>query len=134
MAPEDARQISPLRLAYIGDTVWDLLVRSHLMLEGRNLHHMHLEATSRVNASAQAKALERMLSELTEEETDQIHRGRNAHAKHGAPRHQSQADYQAATGLETLIGYLYMTGRDERIRALFEIARGTFPETENRKA
>ncbi len=123
-APENGperepRLLSPLQLAYIGDTVWDLMVRTSLMYAGKNLHHMHCAAVARVNAKAQAQALSRLEGRLTSEEADLVRRGRNAHPRHGAPKNQDPAAYSQATGLETLIGYLYLTGQHDRLRELF---------------
>lgn len=95
----EAKLISPLRLAYIGDTVWEMLIRLALMSEGRNVRHMHLGAVAGVNAAAQAAAMQRIEGMLSEAEHDIVRRGRNSHARHPAPKHQQQADYQAATGL-----------------------------------
>lgn len=124
MTSKEAQLCSPLRLAYIGDTIWDLLVRSRLMFKGYNLHHMHEDAVRSVNAQAQATAFGRIESSLTEDEETIAKRGRNAHARHPSPKHQSPSDYQYATALETLFGYLYLTGQEERIRELFSIASG----------
>jgi len=120
MAEEAARLLSPLQLAYLGDTVWELLIRSRLLYLGRNVRHMHQEAVAGVNAQAQAEALSRLTGMLTEAEEDIVRRGRNAHARHPAPRHQDPADYRAATALEALIGYLYVTGQEERLLHLFQ--------------
>ena len=120
MAPEKARLLNPLQLAYLGDSVWDLLVRSRLLYVGRNVHNMHRAATGSVNAGAQAQALERMAPLLSPEEAVITRRGRNAHARHPAPRNQNPADYQAATALEALVGFLYVTGQEERLLALFQ--------------
>ena len=119
MTAEQARLLTPLQLAYLGDSVWDLLIRSRLIYQGRNVHNMHRDATARVNAGAQAEALARIASLLTPEEEDIARRGRNAHARHPSPKHQDPADYQAATGLEALIGFLYLTGQEDRILTLF---------------
>lgn len=119
MDVRDARMMSPLQLAHIGDTVWELMIRSRLAFRGKNVHNMHKEAVAGVNAHAQAVAISRIESMLTDGETDVFRRGRNAHARHPAPRHQDPADYALATGLEALFGYLYITGQDERIRSLF---------------
>lgn len=119
MTADAVRLISPLRLAYVGDTVWEMLVRLTLFSQGKNVRHMHQAAVSGVNAAAQAHALSLMEPLLTEEEADMVRRGRNAHARHPAPKHQQPADYQAATGLETLMGFLYLTGQEERMRQLF---------------
>ena len=99
MTPEAVRLISPLRLAYVGDTVWEMLVRLSLFAKGQNVRHMHQSAVAGVNAGAQARALARMEPHLTEEEADMVRRGRNAHARHPAPKHQQPADYQSATAL-----------------------------------
>ena len=123
MSAEDARLISPLRLAYMGDTVWELLIRSRLVCSGKNVRHMHQDAIAGVNAGAQAEALQRILPLLTEPEHDVVLRGRNAHARHPSPRHQDPADYQAATGLEALIGYLYLSGQEDRLLALFGLSQ-----------
>lgn len=120
MAPEKARLLNPLQLAYLGDSVWDLLIRSRLLYAGRNVHNMHRAATGSVNAGAQAQALERMAPLLSPEETEITRRGRNAHARHPAPRNQNPADYQAATALEALVGFLYVTGQEERLLELFQ--------------
>ena len=81
---------------------------------------MHRAATGSVNAGAQAQALERMAPLLSPEEAEITRRGRNAHARHPAPRNQNPADYQAATALEALVGFLYVTGQEERLLALFQ--------------
>ena len=120
MAPEKARLLNPLQLAYLGDSVWDLLIRSRLLYAGRNVHNMHRAATGSVNAGAQAQALERMTPLLSPDEAEITRRGRNAHARHPAPRNQNPADYQAATALEALVGFLYVTGQEERLLALFQ--------------
>lgn len=119
MHEDDARLLSPLQLAYIGDTVWDLLVRSRLLYQGKNLRHMHQGAVARVNAAAQSAALQSLSGMLTQQEEDIVRRGRNAHARHPVPKNQDPADYQAATALEALIGYLYVTGQEERLMTLF---------------
>lgn len=119
----EASQLSPLQLAYIGDTVWDLMVRTGLLHTGKNLHNMHCAAVARVNAQAQAQALSRLADKLTYEEADMVRRGRNAHPRHGAPKNQDPAAYSQATGLETLIGYLYLTGRHERLQELYRMAQ-----------
>lgn len=123
MTEEAARLLNPLQLAYMGDTVWDLLVRTRLLYCGKNLRHMHQEAVAHVNAAAQAKALCKLEGLTTDAEGDIIRRGRNAHARHPVPKNQDPADYSAATGLEALIGYLYVTGQEERLLHLFDISQ-----------
>lgn len=120
---KEAWMMNPLQLAYIGDTVWDLLVRTRLITTGHNVHKLHVEATSRVNAGAQAKVLMSIADYLTQEEAELVKRGRNAKARHSAPKNQDPADYQQATGFEALLGYLYLTGQQERLTELFSYAK-----------
>lgn len=119
MERERARLLNSLQLAHVGDTVWDLLVRSRLIYQGRNVRNMHKDAIARVNAGAQARAMARIMPLLTEEEADVARRGRNAHPHHGAPKNQDAIDYHHATALEALVGYLYLTGQEERLLELF---------------
>lgn len=119
MPPEDARLLNPLQLAYIGDTVWDLMIRSRLAFQKLNVRNMHKRAIQSVNAHAQAQALTLLDGVLQADEEEIVRRGRNAHAKHPCPKNQNPADYAAATGLEALIGYLYLTGQDARLLQLF---------------
>ena len=123
VTPEEARLLNPLQLAYMGDTVWELLIRSRAMARRLTVKHMHQAAVAGVNARAQAEALARIAEVLTEEEADVVRRGRNAHPHHAGPRHQDPADYKAATGLEALMGYLYVSGQEERLLTLFRLAR-----------
>lgn len=119
MERERARLLNALQLAHVGDTVWELLVRSRMIYRGYNVRNMHKEAIACVNAGAQAKAMARILPVLTEEEADVARRGRNAHPHHGAPKNQDAFDYHQATALEALMGYLYLTGQEERLLQLF---------------
>jgi len=115
-----ARMLNPLQLAYIGDAVWELLVRSRIIYKGRSARHVHKDAVACVNAHAQSEAFRRIEPLLTQAEADIARRGRNAHAHHAAPKNQDAADYRAATALEALIGYLYLTGQEERLLSLFK--------------
>lgn len=114
----DPLQLAPLSLAYMGDTVYDLFVRT-LLLETTTLtaHGLHERAAKLVCAKAQAEAFRRIEPMLTEEELGVFRRGRNSHIG-TVPRSASIMDYRIATGLEALIGWLYLTGSDERIRTL----------------
>ena len=121
LAPEKARLISPLQLAYIGDSVHTLMTRARLMRVERRMSDMHRLATACVNAAAQARALARLLPFLTEEEAEMVRRGRNAHAHHTLPKAATAEDYAAATALETLYGYLFMCGRTARLAEIDDI-------------
>lgn len=109
-----------LELAYLGDTVYDLYVRSHLVATGGRVGKMHRQAIRLVCAHAQAEALVRIQDELTEEEAGIVRRARNVHQS--PPKNADPAEYQRATGLEALIGFLYATGRQERMQQLLEKA------------
>ena len=122
MTAREARLKTPLALAYVGDTVWDLLVRRSLLRSGEKAGALHRRAVQLVNAAAQARASREIEPYLTEEERDVLRRGENAHAKHAVPKNQSPEDYSRATGLEALMGYLYLSGQMERIGELFDIA------------
>lgn len=119
LSQQEALMISPLRLAYIGDAVHDLFVRTSLIFQGGKAGAMHRDAVQNVNARAQARALLRIANMLTETESDVVRRGRNAHAHHSVPKRTSPADYKHATGLEALLGFLYLTGQQDRLFMLY---------------
>lgn len=121
-APADIRGLNPLQMAYVGDTVHDLYVRSMLLSRGMAVGKMHRQAVRMVSAGAQARMLERIEPELTQEEADIARRGRNSQAKHAAPRHADPADYAHATALEALWGYLYLSGQTQRLDELMKLA------------
>ena len=113
----DPRELNPLQLAYVGDTLHDLYVRSLLVSRKMSVGSMHKQAVRMVSAAAQAAMLAAIENELTEQEADVTRRGRNAQAKHAAP-----ADYAHATGLEALWGYLYVTNQTQRLDELITLA------------
>ena len=123
VSSQELMTLSPLQLAYIGDSVYDLMVRSALLKKNCKLRAMHQSATGRVNAVAQAKTLNRILPFLSEEEMDYVRRGRNAHARHSAPKSASPTDYAASTGFETLFGYLYVQGKEDRLKELYDLSQ-----------
>ncbi len=119
---QDVRAYSPLALAYIGDAVYDLVIRSVVVERGnRSNHDLHRRAVKYVKAEAQSKMITALLEELTPEEESVYRRGRNA--KSGTiPKNASRSDYGRATGYEALLGYLYLTDRTERMLSL--VSRG----------
>lgn len=118
----DMKAYSPLTLAYIGDAVYELVIRTMVVEKGnRQASQLHRLTTSYVKAQAQAAMIEALESELTEEELAIYKRGRNAKSYTSA-KNASILDYRKATGLEALIGYLYLSGREERV--LFLIKEG----------
>ncbi|SDB18405.1 Mini-ribonuclease 3 [Eubacterium oxidoreducens] len=111
---QDIRSYSPLTLAFIGDGVFDLIVRTVIVGEGNTKPSMlHGHSAHFVKATAQSKMMECLETLLTEEEESYYRRGRNAKSKTTA-KNASVIDYRRATGLETLMGYLYLTGQLER--------------------
>ena len=121
----DPKRLSPLTLAFVGDSVFDLLVREMLVCEAnRPANRLHNLAVGHVCAAAQADAARRLMDGgfLTDEEVAVFKRGRNAHTNH-LPKNASEQDYHYATALEALFGYLYLAGRAERVRELFCLIR-----------
>lgn len=108
MQEVDIKEYSPLALAYIGDAVYDLVIRSLVLNEGnRQVQKMHKRTSSMVQASAQARIITALNDRLTEEEHAVYKRGRNAKSMSPA-KNQSVSDYHKATGFEALMGYLYL--------------------------
>ena len=118
--PDAIRAISTLGLAHLGDGVFELMVRSWLCLHGKATSRgLHKATVGYVAAPAQARAAEKILPQLIGEEADVFRRGRNT-SPHSVPQNASRADYQAATGLEALFGWLWLQGRTDRLNELFE--------------
>ncbi len=112
--------VSSLGLAHLGDAVFELLVRSWVCLHGTaKIKDLHKQTVSYVTAPAQAEMAERILPLLTQEETDVFRRGRNA-ASHSIPKAASRGQYQTATALEALFGWLWLQDRTGRINELFD--------------
>lgn len=118
----DIRTYSPLTLAYIGDAIYDLVIRT-IVVERANrpANSLHKMTIRYVNAKTQAQMIEALEPELSEEERAVYHRGRNAKSYTSA-KNASIADYRKATGLEALLGYLYLQGEMDRLLALVCLA------------
>ena len=113
--------LSTLGLAHLGDGVYEVMVRSWLVLHGKaKAKDLHRATVKYVAAPAQAERFEKIQPLLTGEETDVFRRGRNT-APHSVPKAASRAQYQTATGLEALFGWLYLQGRTQRLNELFAI-------------
>ncbi|MBR2751084.1 MAG: Mini-ribonuclease 3 [Clostridiales bacterium] len=116
--PEDIREVPTSVLAYVGDAVYELYVRMHIVARiGGQSGVLHKKSVKYVSAPAQANAVRALMDELTEEEQNVFRRGKNGHQGSMA-KNASPADYKYATGLETLIGYLYLTNKEERLDLL----------------
>lgn len=114
----DPKSYSPLALAYIGDGIYELIVRSMVINHGSvQVNKMHKKSASLVNAGTQASLIRLIMDELTEEELAVYKRGRNAKSVTTA-KHATVQDYRTATGFEALCGYLYLCGRLERLVTL----------------
>ena len=122
LTQREINSISSIGLAHVGDAVYEILVRSLMITDGRTTgEHLHHDTTLLVCAPAQAKAADRLYPLLTEEEQSVYRRGRNA-AVHNIPKNATRSQYSRATGLEALFGALYLSGKTDRIRELFSIA------------
>ena len=121
LSRETAGQYSPLTLAFVGDGVFDLVIRTMVTTSAGNrpVKKLHREKAAIVNAHAQAQMAEVIRPYLTDEEKGIFRRGSNAHSVTVA-RNQTISDYRTATGLEALCGWLYMTGQMKRLMELIE--------------
>lgn len=118
----DVRQLSSLSLAFVGDSVYEMFVRTKILSQGsRPARELHKIAVGYVKAKAQSTAILSILDMLSEEETDIYKRGRNTNI-HTVPKNADMNDYRQATGLEALVGYLYLTGQNERLTEILELA------------
>ena len=121
MPRESLLTLSSLGLAHLGDSVFEVMVRSWLCLQGKaKPRELHRATVKYVAAPAQAAMVQKILPILTQEEQDVYRRGRNT-APHSVPKAASRGEYQAATALEALFGWLYLQGRTDRLNELFAI-------------
>lgn len=119
---EDVIGLNPLVLAYVGDSIYELLVRTYLInrFREKSAHKLHVDAIGFVKAHAQSEFIKALENQLTDEEIRIFKRGRNAKSK-SIPKNAEVQDYRKATGFEALLGYLYLTKQQERINYIFEI-------------
>lgn len=133
MSEIDAKECSPLVLAYIGDCVFDLIIKTMVAGRGnRPVHKLHEETSRYVQASAQSFMMRSMQEHLTEEEHAIYRRGRNSRTVSPA-KNQSITDYRRATGFEALIGYLYLRREYERLTELVALGLESMENNEGRK-
>lgn len=117
---ENPNLLSPSVLAFVGDAVYGLFVRTYLAKVNRPSGELHKLSVRLVNATAQAKAFRIIESELSEKELSVFKRGRNFHTSN-TPRNSTGGEYHTATGLETLFGFLYLNGENDRAKEFFDI-------------
>lgn len=128
MKEVDIKEYSPLTLAYIGDSIYDLIIKSLVVNEGnRQVQKLHKETSMRVQASAQSKMMRAIQEHLTEEEHAVFKSGRNAKSVSPA-KNQSITDYRRATGFEALMGYLYLKKEWKRMLELVKIGLESMDE------
>lgn len=114
----EVNTMSPLTWAYVGDAVYEMIVRTHLVNTTRlKPHKLHIEAIKYVKADAQSKILKSIYEELTDDEKDIVRRGRNAE-NHHLPKNATLEEYSQSTAFEALIGYLYLTKQDGRLKEI----------------
>lgn len=118
---KEARLLQPLTLAYVGDCVFELFIRERILISNRNLStkELHKRAVKYVMAASQSEIMEGLEMELSDDEIYFYKRGRNSKSSH-IPKNAVAVDYKRATGFETLIGYLYMTGQGDRLEEILE--------------
>ena len=128
----DMRTLSPLVLAYIGDSVMDLFVRTYFATSvNETVSKLNARARKVVKASAQANILHMLDDVLDDEEKDIVRRGRNAKSA-TMPKNADVTDYRLATGLEALLGYLFLNGNTKRISELFSYVLEKYEKEENK--
>ena len=117
---EDVRMLSPLVWAYVGDSVYEMFIRTNLVNKSNaKPHKLHVESIKYVKASAQCEVLKKIEEKLTEEEKDIVRRGRNTQNHHVA-KNSNVIEYAYATAFEALIGYLYLSKQDERLEEILK--------------
>ncbi|MBU5311765.1 Mini-ribonuclease 3 [Tissierella carlieri] len=120
LSAEDIAMLSPLQLAYIGDAVYELLVRTYLLEKKLPVKELHKLTIKYVKAKAQADIVHMLEDILNEDERAVVKKGRNAKTN-TMPKNADMIDYKYATGFEALMGYLYLMGKDYRIAELFKV-------------
>lgn len=122
---ENSFLLNPSTLAFMGDSVYSLLVRKHLCIESRSSSDLHNMSVKLVKATAQTHAFKLIENMLTEKEMSVFKRGRNMHTS-TTPKNSTVGEYHTATGLETLFGYLYLSNQNDRMNQLFEVIWNDF--------
>lgn len=127
LTERDVNMYSPLSLAFLGDSVYDTLVREYLLrIANMPVSKLHSAKVQLVCAEFQSEAYERLMEYLTEKELAVLKRGRNA-TGNTVPKHADAVEYRRATAVECLMGYLYLLGQNERISELFTIIMQNAP-------
>ncbi|MCP1110086.1 Mini-ribonuclease 3 [Ohessyouella blattaphilus] len=129
----NVNEYSPLSLAFIGDSVYDLIIKTKIIRAGnKQVKKLHQDTSHLVNAAAQSTMMRTLQDLLSDEEREVFKRGRNTKSVSPA-KNQSVTDYRRATGFEALVGYLYLQGKYERISELVEIGLASLMEKQKEK-
>lgn len=122
LTKQGVMNLSPLVLAFIGDSVYDLYIKTRIVIKGnRPVYFLHRECVKYVKAEPQANILKKIYNKLTEEEKDIVRRGRNAKSA-TIPKNADVQDYRLATAFEALLGYLYLTKNIKRLNEILEFS------------
>lgn len=122
-SPEEINMLSPLTWAYVGDCIYELYIRTDLVNKTKlKPHKLHIETIKYVKAKAQANILKSIESNLTEKELEIVRRARNSE-NHHLPKNAEPADYMYSTAFEGLIGYLYLTKQDTRLKEILKMCK-----------
>ncbi len=122
-SPEEINMLSPLTWAYVGDCIYELYIRTDLVNKTKlKPHKLHIETIKYVKAKAQADILKKIENNLTEKELDIVRRSRNAE-NHHLPKNADPADYMYSTAFEGLIGYLFLTKQDARLKEILKMCK-----------
>jgi ribonuclease-3 family protein len=129
LSTREAKQLNPLVLAFVGDAIYEVFVRSYIVNNNRDMkvHKLHVKAISFVKAHAQSEFMKMLIDELNEEEMSIFKRGRNT--KSGTvPKNADVTEYRMATGFEALIGYLYISNQNDRLNEIFKLIISVYEE------
>ena len=117
----EINMMSPLTWAYVGDSIYEMYIRTHLSnTTNLNPHKMHVVAIKYVKAESQAQILDKLMNYLSDDEKDIVRRGRNTE-NHHLPKHASATDYMYSTAFEALIGYLFLTKQNDRLKEILNM-------------
>lgn len=118
---KNPNELNPLTLAYVGDAIYELFIRQHVVAKGGKPNILHRRTISYVSSKAQAKIIHGLLPILNEKEQEIVRRGRNAKS-YTTPKNANMIDYRYSTAFEALIGFLYLSNENERLKELIKMA------------
>lgn len=125
----EAKQLNPLVLAFVGDAIYEVLVRTYIVNKNKDMkvHKLHVKAISFVKAHAQSEFMKMLMNELNQEEMSIFKRGRNTKSA-TVPKNANVTEYRIATGFEALFGYLYISNQNNRLNEIFKLIIEAYEE------